>query len=72
VSYTCTTSSSFYQGVAEGTYSTDAAGASVQTDANENAFFDTSLSFPSSSFALPTGESEVSCTSDGIRVTCDS
>jgi hypothetical protein len=51
---------------------TNSDGAIAVTDASGHASFDASLAYPSSSFAPPTGDIEVSCGTNGIWVTYDS
>jgi hypothetical protein len=68
VDYGCTGQQS--AGAATG--DTDSDGAIAVTNASGYASFDASLALPSTSFAPPTGNGEVSCGTDGIWVTYDS
>jgi len=68
VDYGCTGNESAGPGVSD----TSSAGAIAVTDASGYASFDASMAFPSTFFAPPTANSEVSCGTNGIWVTYDS
>jgi hypothetical protein len=68
VDYGCTGHSDAGAAVSD----TNSDGAIAVTDASGYASFDASLAYPSSSFAPPTGDIEVSCGANGIWVTYDS
>jgi large repetitive protein len=68
VDYGCTGNESAGPGISD----TNSAGALAVTDASGYASFDASAAFPSTFFAPPTANGEVSCGTNGIWVTYDS